>query len=70
MGRKIVPLYRSITRCNASIHYWVNIFRLSSVFSQDDLDVMREEALDKQLDDEKQLSEVHDQISALRGKET
>lgn len=35
---------------------------------QDSLDVMREEALDKQLDDERHLTEAHDQLSALRGK--
>ncbi|XP_067939222.1 testis-specific gene 10 protein-like [Watersipora subatra] len=30
------------------------------------LDVVREEALDKQLDDEKQLSDLHEQLSSLR----
>lgn len=29
---------------------------------------MREDGLDKQLDDEKQLSDLHDQLSKLRGK--
>ena len=34
---------------------------------QEQLDSLREETLDKQLDDEKQLSDLQEQLSGLRG---
>ena len=41
-------------------HYQITIL-------QEQLDSLREETLDKQLDDEKQLSDLQEQLSGLRG---